>query len=79
MIDKLEIDCEIYAKKIDFRTLVLDYFIEEDPITEEQLSDNCDMPIYLLVCLLLMRMQSLENALVINVTGFAKRVLCAQL
>ena len=56
---------KISAKKIDFRTLVLDYFIDEDLITEEQLSDNCYMPIYLLLCSLLMRMQSLENALVI--------------
>ena len=40
MVDKLEIDCEINAKKIERRMLVLDYFIEEDLTTEEQLSDN---------------------------------------
>ena len=34
------IDCEINAKNIKLRTLVLDYFIEEDLIAEEQLSDT---------------------------------------
>ena len=37
VVDKLEIVCEINAKKIELRTLVLDYFIEEDLIAEEQL------------------------------------------
>ena len=40
VVDKLEIDCEINAKKIELRTLVSDYFIEEDLIAEEQLSNT---------------------------------------
>ena len=40
VVDKLVIECEINAKKIELRKLVLDYFIEEDLIIEEQLSDN---------------------------------------
>ena len=40
MVDKLEIKCEINAKKIELRKLMLDYFIKEDLIVEEQLSDN---------------------------------------
>ena len=40
VVDKLEIDCEINAKKIELRMLVLDYFIEENLIAEEQLSDT---------------------------------------
>ena len=40
VIGKLEIHCEISAKKIELRQLLLDHFVEEDLIPEEQLSDS---------------------------------------
>ena len=40
VVNKLELDCEISTKKIELRTLVLDYFVKEDLIAEQQLSDT---------------------------------------
>lgn len=40
VVDKVGLECDTTAKKAELREALLDYFIEEDLISEEQLSTS---------------------------------------
>ena len=40
VVDKIGLDCDTSAKKVELRQILFDHFVEEDLISEEQISTN---------------------------------------